>query len=288
MFHVTAHYTSRASCLTYTCFHVCFGMSERTHLVFWPSVGETRQNSLHWEETHRLQKEETLDEDSGPESDVQVYPVNPVMETRSIVIPEKLYKVIVIGDPTVGKTSFVQRYVQNSFRKDYKGTVGVDFALKIVKWSDKQTVKLQLWDIAGQERFTWMTRVYYKDCHGCVLMFDLTNKNSFVNTHKWKRDVDAKCTLPDGNPIPCILLANKCDLPQRQVDQMEIESFYKENSFIGWTETSAKEGLMVNDSMKFLVDAMMRQDGIHDVRMSESLRLSGPASSAEHRKRCSC
>ncbi|XP_069677631.1 ras-related protein Rab-7L1-like isoform X3 [Periplaneta americana] len=249
------------------------------------------------------------------------------METRSIVIPEKLYKVIVIGDPTVGKTSFVQRYVQNSFRKDYKGTVGVDFALKIVKWSDKQTVKLQLWDIAvlksaqsaleprntspgmartttgtiaamraptltptthRQERFTWMTRVYYKDCHGCVLMFDLTNKNSFVNTHKWKRDVDAKCTLPDGNPIPCILLANKCDLPQRQVDQMEIESFYKENSFIGWTETSAKEGLMVNDSMKFLVDAMMRQDGIHDVRMSESLRLSGPASSAEHRKRCSC
>lgn len=68
----------------------------------------------------------------------------------SIVIPEKLYKVIVIGDPTVGKTSFVQRYVQNSFRKDYKGTVGMDFALKILKWSDKQTVKLQLWDIAGK------------------------------------------------------------------------------------------------------------------------------------------
>lgn len=61
----------------------------------------------------------------------------------------------------------------------------------------------------GQERFTWMTRVYYKDCHGCVIMFDLTNKNSFINTRKWKRDVDSKCTLPDGSPIPCILLANK-------------------------------------------------------------------------------
>jgi len=62
---------------------------------------------------------------------------------------EKLFKVIIIGDPTVGKTSFVQRYVQDTFKRDYKGTVGVDFALKIIKWSENQTVKLQLWDIAG-------------------------------------------------------------------------------------------------------------------------------------------
>lgn len=66
-------------------------------------------------------------------------------------MPEKLFKVIIIGDPTVGKTSFVQRYVQNSFKRDYKGTVGVDFALKILKWSETQTIKLQLWDIAGMD-----------------------------------------------------------------------------------------------------------------------------------------
>jgi Ras-related protein Rab-7L1 len=70
--------------------------------------------------------------------------------SESSVTPEKLYKIIVIGDPTVGKTSFVQRYVQNSFKKNYKGTVGVDFALKIVKLSETQTVRLQLWDIAGK------------------------------------------------------------------------------------------------------------------------------------------
>lgn len=62
---------------------------------------------------------------------------------------EKLFKVIVLGNPTVGKTSFVQRFVQDTFRRDYKGTVGVDFALKIIKWSESQVVKLQLWDIAG-------------------------------------------------------------------------------------------------------------------------------------------
>lgn len=54
-----------------------------------------------------------------------------------------------------------------------------------------------------------MTRVYYKDAHGCVIMFDLTNKNSFINTLKWKNDVDEKCQLSNGNPIPCMLLANK-------------------------------------------------------------------------------
>jgi Ras-related protein Rab-7L1 len=70
--------------------------------------------------------------------------------SESSVTPQKLYKIIVIGDPTVGKTSFIQRYVQNSFKSNYKGTVGVDFALKIVKLSERQSVRLQLWDIAGK------------------------------------------------------------------------------------------------------------------------------------------
>ena len=63
---------------------------------------------------------------------------------------ERLFKILIIGDPTVGKTSFVQRYVNDTFRRDYKGTIGVNFALKVVTWSDMETIKLQLWDIAGK------------------------------------------------------------------------------------------------------------------------------------------
>ena len=63
--------------------------------------------------------------------------------------------------------------------------------------------------IAGQERFTSMTRVYYKDTNACIIMFDLTQRSSFENAYKWKKDLDSKCTLPDGHPVPCILLANK-------------------------------------------------------------------------------
>ncbi|XP_026684597.1 ras-related protein Rab-7L1-like [Diaphorina citri] len=134
-----------------------------------------------------------------------------------------------------------------------------------------------------------MTRVYYKDAHGCIIMFDLTNQNSFKNTLKWKKDVDLKCTLSDGSPIPCMLLANKCDLPHRQVDINDIECFYKEHNFIGWTETSTKEGLMVNDSMKFLLDVLMRQEGLQNFPNNDDenmVKLSGPAPKVE--KKCSC
>ncbi|XP_032780819.1 ras-related protein Rab-7L1 [Daphnia magna] len=171
---------------------------------------------------------------------------------------EKLFKVIIIGDPGAGKTSFIRRYVQNAFRGDYKATIGVDFALKIVRWSENQTIKLQLWDIAGQERFTWMTRVYYKEAQGCIIMFDLTSRNSFKNAVKWKKDVDSKCFLEDGAPVPCMLLANKCDLQEREVDQWEIETLCREHGFIGWTETSAKDDLMVGDCMRFLIEIMMK------------------------------
>ncbi|KAJ1143663.1 hypothetical protein NDU88_009968 [Pleurodeles waltl] len=125
---------------------------------------------------------------------------------------DHLFKVLIVGDATVGKTSLVQRYSNDSFTKHYKSTVGVDFALKVLQWSDSETVRLQLWDIAGQERFTSMTRLYYREAAACVIMFDVTNRASFLNSQKWKEDLDSKATLQNGAPVPCILLANKCDL----------------------------------------------------------------------------
>lgn len=153
-------------------------------------------------------------------------------------------------------------------------TIGVDFALKVIKWSDSQNIKLQLWDIAGQERFTSMTRVYYKDAHACIVMFDLTQRLTFQNAIKWKKDLDTKCTLHDGTPVPCLLLANKCDLTHREVEQSEIEDLCKEHDFVGWTEISVKEGLMVEESMRFLVEEMMAKHALMD-GFSDSLLRSG-------------
>ncbi|KAM4044745.1 ras-related protein Rab-7L1 isoform 1-T1 [Anomaloglossus baeobatrachus] len=168
-----------------------------------------------------------------------------------------LFKVLVVGDSAVGKTSLLNRYVHDVFGKEYKMTMGVDFALKVVQWSDTEMVRLQLWDIAGQERFTSMTRLYYKQASGCIIMFDLTSADSFRRCQMWKSDLDNKVTLSNGDPVPCILLANKCDLSPWTVTKEQIDKFSKENNFIGWTETSVKENKNINESMRVLIERMM-------------------------------
>ncbi|ETE71688.1 Ras-related protein Rab-7L1 [Ophiophagus hannah] len=183
---------------------------------------------------------------------------------------DHMFKVLIIGDATVGKTSLVQRYANDSFNKHYKSTVGVDFALKVVQWSESETVRLQLWDIAGQERFTSMTRLYYKEAAACVIMFDVTNFSTFTNCQKWKQDLDSKVKLQDGSPVPCLLLANKSDLYPWAMTREEIDQFSKENGFTGWTETSVKENKNVNESMRVLVEKMMVTTWPGDKDMSAS------------------
>ncbi|XP_035511901.1 ras-related protein Rab-7L1-like [Morone saxatilis] len=170
---------------------------------------------------------------------------------------EHLMKILIVGDGNVGKSSFVHRYVHSQFNKTYKMTVGVDFSVKLLHWSDKEKVRLQLWDIAGQERFISMTRVYYKGALGCVVMFDVTSPSSFHSCRHWKQDLDNKTMLPNGQSIPCILLANKCDLAQRVVSADSIDRFSKVNGFITWMETSVKENKNIGEAMRRLVQEIL-------------------------------
>ncbi|XP_069798234.1 ras-related protein Rab-7L1-like isoform X3 [Narcine bancroftii] len=138
----------------------------------------------------------------------------------------------------------------------------VDFALKILEWSDTETVRLQLWDIAGQERFTSMTRLYYKDAGACIVMFDVTDATTFHNCLKWKHDLDSKVSLRDGSPVPCILLANKCDLSEWAITRNEIDDLSKANHFVGWIETSVKENKNVAQAMSVLVECLMSKSSL--------------------------
>jgi hypothetical protein len=107
-------------------------------------------------------------------------------------VQEYLYKVLVVGDIGTGKTSIIKRFVHNIFSTNYKSTIGVDFALKVIRWDEKTEVRLQLWDIAGQERFGNMTRVYYKEAVGAFIVFDVTRVGTFEAVAKWKSDIDQK------------------------------------------------------------------------------------------------
>uniref|UniRef100_A0A3Q3E167 Ras-related protein Rab n=1 Tax=Hippocampus comes TaxID=109280 RepID=A0A3Q3E167_HIPCM len=163
--------------------------------------------------------------------------------TGGTVSTEHLYKILVIGDLGVGKTSIIKRYVHHNFSPNYRATIGVDFALKVLNL-DQETVRLQLWDIAGQERFGNMTRVYYREAMGAFIVFDVTRPASFEAVTKWKEDLDSKVTLANGNHVATVLLANKCDQGRDVLTNngIKMEQFCQENGFVGWFETSAKFG----------------------------------------------
>jgi len=199
------------------------------------------------------------------------------------------YKVLVIGDYAVGKTSLIRRYTEGYFTPNYKLTIGVDFAVK--KLPEKETkvketnpetgeetesctlrppMTLQLWDIAGHERFGSMTRVYYKYAIAAVVVFDIGRPTTFDAVEKWKEDVDSKVVLPDGNHIPCLLLANKVDTVMADKDDTDLSkapaglsrsflnSYAEEHGFIGWFPTSASDNLNVDDAMDKLADAIAK------------------------------
>ena len=146
------------------------------------------------------------------------------------------YKIVVVGDVGVGKTSIIQRYVHNNFTSNYKSTIGVDFALKVVRLNDGSDARLQLWDIAGQERYGNMTRVYYREAVGALLVFDLSRKITFDALPKWKNDLDEKITLPDGDPIPVMLLGNKSDLDREcpLLTDDDFDDYCSEHGYEGW------------------------------------------------------
>ncbi|KAM6984198.1 ras-related protein Rab-38b [Tautogolabrus adspersus] len=173
------------------------------------------------------------------------------------MLKEHLYKVLVIGDLGVGKTSIIRRYVHQTYSTNYRATIGVDFALKVLNWNSK-TIRLQLWDIAGQERFGNMTRVYYREAMGAFIVYDVTRHSTFEAVVKWKEDLDSKLTLADGQSIATVLLANKCDQGREMTSNgIKMDQFCKDHGFVGWFETSAKDNMNICEAANFLVKHIM-------------------------------
>ena len=170
-----------------------------------------------------------------------------------------LFKTMVIGEGAVGKTTLVNRYVTGVFERDYKTTIGSQFAVKLTHISPPDSeystgIKLQAWDVAGQARFKAVRKMYYSGAAGIILVFDVTRRRSFTELVKWLEEADESV----GSRVPMICVGNKTDLPDRAVPSDEAKRWAEDKGFL-YMESSAKTGEGVADMFTVLAEVMWRE-----------------------------
>ncbi|XP_054469498.1 ras-related protein Rab-27A isoform X1 [Anoplopoma fimbria] len=212
-----------------------------------------------------------------------------------------LIKFLALGDSGVGKTSFLYQYTDCKFNSKFITTVGIDFREKRVVYKSTnpdgssgkgQKIHMQLWDTAGQERFRSLTTAFFRDAMGFLLLFDLTNEQSFLNVRNWmsQLQIHAYCESPD-----VVLCGNKCDLSdQRAVSEEEARELADKYG-IPYFETSAANGQNVNQAVDVLLDLIMkRMERCVDKSWipDGTVRVNGPTnvdiSEGSDRNKCAC
>ena len=155
------------------------------------------------------------------------------------------HKLVFLGDIYVGKTSIINRFMYESFDTNYQATIGIDFLSKTL-YLDDRTVRLQLWDTAGQERFRSLIPNYIRDSSVAVIVFDITNKQTFTNCDKWVEDVKNE----RGNDAVVVLVGNKIDKAEERAVTTEEAQEKAKNFDAFYIETSAKTGDNVKQLFK--------------------------------------
>lgn len=177
---------------------------------------------------------------------------------------DHLVKLILVGDEGTGKTSLMRRFCDDEFMFSYMATIGVDFKIRTLQLEPDgvpTTVKLQMWDTAGQERFNSITKSFYRGADILVVVYDVTNYNTFANVRKWLTG----CTDVCGDSIPVCLVGNKSDLGgHRQVETDVAKAFAAEmgteESPAVFVETSAKDGSGVDDMFQKMAREFVRRE----------------------------
>ena len=169
---------------------------------------------------------------------------------------EYIFKIILIGSSSVGKSSILQRYIQKVFNESYSCTIGVDFFMKSLDIGDK-SIKMQLWDTAGTEKFRSITTGYYRGANAAFIVFDLTSKQSFECLNEW---IENYYKFSDPNSEKnVVLIGNKCDLvDRREITQEEIDKFIKDNNIM-YYETSAKTGQNIDECFYFIAEKLVKE-----------------------------
>ena len=189
------------------------------------------------------------------------------------------YKVLIIGDGNVGKTSLLLRSVDDIFSDGTTPTIGVDFRVKTYI-RDNIRRDLHIWDTAGQERFRNVVSAYYRNAHCAFLVFDLYTPSTFHSLGEWIKHIEES----GAKPI-MVLVGNKSDLPHK-VMSADIQKFATDHNISSYVETSAKNGIGVDRMFEILIEKLVANDHQHDTQVENHIRLRPDASIHHTGKTC--
>jgi len=186
---------------------------------------------------------------------------------------KKIYKLktILLGDISVGKTAIISQYAENRYTDDYHCSIGVEFKVKTVNIDNTTLVDLQIWDTCGQEKFKTITRTYYRNKNGCILVFDLTNKNSFIEIEKWIEDL----LIYGSKEMVLILVGNKLDLEKERTISFDEAVRLAKKHEIDYFEVSALNGYCVNFMYDILIRSMIEKIKVEEDRDTTVFSING-------------
>jgi len=164
-----------------------------------------------------------------------------------------LFKLLLIGDSGVGKSCLLLRFADDTYTESYISTIGVDFKIRTIELEGK-TVKLQIWDTAGQERFRTITSSYYRGAHGIIVVYDVTDQDTFANVKQWLSEIDRYAS--EG--VNKLLVGNKSDLTNKKVVEYTVAKEFADQLTIPFLETSAKSA--TNAEQAFMTMAKQIKD----------------------------
>ncbi|MEE6478149.1 hypothetical protein FKM82_011757 [Ascaphus truei] len=221
----------------------------------WTEVDEKGQNTPEVSENNR--KEEQIPRDEVPSSP-RGQPVGKETlprEERVYYPPDRLFKIVVIGNSSVGKTSFLRRFCEDNFSPETSATVGIDYSVKTVTVDNCQ-VALQLWDTAGQERYRSITKQFFRKADGVIVMYDITCKETFTSVRQWLTSVEEAA----GENIPILMLGNKTDNEREREVPCGVGEHLAKDCNLMFYECSASTGHNAKESVLHLARVLKEQE----------------------------
>ncbi|KAL0092591.1 GTP-binding protein ypt1 [Phycomyces blakesleeanus] len=188
-----------------------------------------------------------------------------------------LFKLLLIGDSGVGKSCLLLRFADDTYTESYISTIGVDFKIRTIELEGK-TVKLQIWDTAGQERFRTITSSYYRGAHGIIVVYDVTDQDSFNNVKQWMREIDRYA----AEGVNKLLVGNKNDLTEKKVVDYTAAKEFADSLSIPLLETSAKSATNVEQAFLTMAKQIKDRMGSASVQpQQQSTVRVGPGASVQ-------